>query len=100
MTLAGTSPMFPSFEQRAASIFSYFILLGGIVTACIAAYMVVVCYSSLPWSDGWAQITVAVSGESPFSPGWLWKQHNEHRLLIPKLLLGIDLRLFAANQKL
>jgi hypothetical protein len=101
MTLAaGTSPMFRSFEQRTASAFSYLILLGGIATAAVAAYMVVVCYSSLPWSDGWAQITVAVSGESPFSLHWLWQQHNEHRLVLTKLLLGLDLQLFAAKQKL
>ncbi len=97
---SGTSPMFRSFEQRAVSAFSYLILLAGIVTAGAAAYMVVLCYSRLPWSDGWVQIFVDASGESPFSLRWLWQKHNEHRLLLPKLFLGLDLRLFAATQKL
>lgn len=62
--------------------------------------MVVVCYTSLPWSDGWTQIFVAARGENPFSLRWLWQQHNEHRLLIPKLFLAFDLHFFAATQKL
>ncbi len=97
---AGTSPqsMFGSLERRAISTLSWTILVGGAITAGLALYMVVICYSSLPWSDGWAQIFVAASGKSPFSPHWLWQQHNEHRMVIPKLLLGIDLRLFAARQ--
>jgi hypothetical protein len=79
---------------------SWLILLGGIVTIGIALYMVVICYTSLPWSDGWTQIFSAAQGRDPFSLSWLWQQHNEHRLLIPKLFLGLDLRLFAATQKL
>jgi hypothetical protein len=62
--------------------------------------MVVVCYSSLPRADGWTQIFVAARGENPFSLHWLWQQHNEHRLLIPKLFLALDLQGFAATQKL
>jgi len=79
---------------------SWLILLGGIVTIGVALYMVVTCYTSLPWSDGWTQIFAAAEGRRPFSLSWLWQQHNEHRLLIPKLFLGLDLRLFAATQKL
>jgi hypothetical protein len=96
---AGTSPAFHSFESRATSAFSWLILLGGAITAGIAAHLVIASYTALPWSDGWVQIFVAASGDSPFSPHWLWQQHNEHRLLLPKLLLGVDLRWFAAQQK-
>ncbi len=99
MAGSGRSPIFRSLDQRASFAFSYLILLGGILTIAIAAYMVLLCYTSLPWSDGWVQIFVAASGENPFSLRWLWQQHNEHRLLIPKLLLGLDLRLFAARQQ-
>jgi hypothetical protein len=62
--------------------------------------MVVICYTTLPWSDGWTQIFVGARGENPFSLHWLWQQHNEHRLLIPKVFLALDLRFFAARQKL
>lgn len=75
------------------------ILLGGLLTIALAFCMVVISYTSLPWSDGWTQITVAASGDNPFSLHWLWRQHNEHRLLIPKLLLAMDLRWFDAQQK-
>ncbi len=86
--------------ERAVSVLSYLILLGGIATIGIALYMVLVCYSSLPWSDGWTQVFVAARGENPFSLRWLWQQHNEHRLPIPKLFLALDLRLFGARQEL
>lgn len=86
--------------ELVSSALSWLILLGGVVTIGIALYMVVICYSSLPWSDGWTQIFSAAQGRNPFSLSWLWQQHNEHRLLIPKLFLGLDLRLFHATQKL
>jgi hypothetical protein len=87
-------------QYRATSLLSYLVLAGGITTIGVAVYTVVVCYISLPWSDGWTQIFVAARGENPFSLHWLWQQHNEHRLLIPKLFLAFDLRFFAARQKL
>ncbi len=87
-------------QERAISVLSYLVFLGGWVTVGIALYMVVVCYTSLPWSDGWTQIFAAARGENLFSLKWLWQQHNEHRLVIPKLFLALDLRLFHANQKL
>jgi hypothetical protein len=88
------------FQACAVSVLSYLILLGGLITVAIALYMVIICYTSLPWSDGWTQIFAAAHGENLFSLKWLWQQHNEHRLLIPKLLLALDLRLFHASQKL
>ncbi len=60
--------------------------------------MVVSSYSSLPYWDGWTQIEIAAGGGNPLSPAWLWQQHNEHRLVIPKLFLAADLRLFQARQ--
>lgn len=89
-----------TFQGRAISVLSYLIFLGGWISVGIALYMVAVCYTSLPWSDGWTQIFAAAHGENLFSLKWLWEQHNEHRLLIPKLFLALDLRFFHANQKL
>ncbi len=74
-------------------------MVAGLTTILAALYVVVVCYSSLPYLDGWIQITTAAGGGSLFSPSWLWAQHNEHRLLVPKLLLAIDLYWFHASQK-
>ncbi len=89
-----------TFQQRTLSVLSCLALIGGLATIGVAAYMVLASYSALPWSDGWVQIVVAAHGENPFSLHWLWQQHNEHRLILTKLLLGADLRLLHANQKL
>jgi hypothetical protein len=88
-----------SYWFRASVALSYAILLGGLLTASAAIYMVIVSYSSLPSTDGWEQIDIALQGVNPLSPAWLWKQHNEHRMVIPKLFLAADLLLFRARQK-
>jgi hypothetical protein len=85
-------------ESPVSSLLSYAILLGGILTVAVTVYMVVISYSGLPYWDGWIQIDVAANGNNPLSPGWLWQQHNEHRLVLPKLFLAADLRLFQARQ--
>jgi hypothetical protein len=77
---------------------SYAILVGGILTIAATIYMVVSSYSRLPFLDGWVQIKTAADGVNPLSPAWLWQQHNEHRLLIPKLFLAADLHFFHATQ--
>jgi hypothetical protein len=82
--------------SRVASWLSYAILLGGILTIAVTFRLVITTYSSLPFWDGWIQ--VGVDGGPPLSPAWLWKQWNEHRLVIPKLFLATDLYLFHARQ--
>lgn len=84
--------------SRFTSLLSYAILLGGVATIGVTLYLVVISYSSLPYWDGWTQFDVAARGDSSFSPAWLWQLHNEHRLVIPKLFLGVDLRLFQGRQ--
>jgi len=92
----------PKDEQVASSgttsLLSWAILLGGFLTLAVALYLVVTTRSSLPFWDGWAQIEPAATGVSPLSPAWLWRQHNEHRLILPKLFLAADLELFQARQ--
>ena len=85
--------------SRASVALSYAILLAGLLTAGAAVYMVIASYSSLPSTDGWEQIDVALQGVNPLSPAWLWEQHNEHRIVIPKLFLAADLLRFRAEQK-
>jgi hypothetical protein len=82
-----------------AAILSYAILLGGLITIGVTVYLVIVSYSSLPYADGWDEVGAAAYGSSQLNPAWLWVQHSEHRLIIPKVFLAIDLRLFRANQK-
>lgn len=58
-----------------------------------------VSYSSLPHWDGWEiQIQFAANGGGQSTLRWLWKQENQHRIVIPKLFLLADLRWFHARQ--
>jgi hypothetical protein len=84
--------------SKTSAVLSYAILLGGVITIGVAVYMVMVSYSSLPYEDGWAQIDVVATGIDLRSFNWFWHQHNEHRFVIPKLFLVVDLLLFHANQ--
>lgn len=84
--------------SRFSNGLSYAIFLGGCLTIALSLYLVATTYSSLPWDDGWTQIVVAANGRNPVSPAWLWEQHNEHRLVIPKIFLAVDLRFFGARQ--
>src|SRR5215510_4362960 len=88
----------PDDTSLLSNALSYVILVAGFLTIALSLYVVVTTYSSLPYWDGWRQIEVAANGASPVSPSWLWQQHNEHRLVLPKLFLAVDLRLFGARQ--
>jgi hypothetical protein len=77
---------------------SWVILLGGIVTMAVTLHLVIASYTSLPFWDGWMQISVLANGENPLSFAWLWRQHTEHRMPIQKLFLAADLRWFHARQ--
>src|SRR5262249_2946288 len=41
---------------------------------------------NVPYLDDW-DIVPALTGNQPVTFGWLWSQHNEHRLPLPRLLL-------------
>ena len=58
----------------------------------IFALLILVCLSHdftfgfrYPWSDEWDLVPMLTGTVSP-SLKWLWAQHNEHRIVIPKLL--------------
>jgi hypothetical protein len=39
----------------------------------------------LPWCDDWAILEV-MTGVHPFELSWLWLEHNDHRIPLPKLI--------------
>jgi hypothetical protein len=82
----------------ASKILSYVIFLCGISTVILSAYLVVVSYTSLPHWDEWSQIDFAANRTAQSTLDWLWSQHNQHRLVIPRLFLLADLRWFHATQ--
>jgi hypothetical protein len=54
--------------------------------------------SNVPYLDDW-DIIPFLTGDQPVTAEWLWSQHNEHRVPVPRLLLlaltrvtGIDVR--------
>jgi hypothetical protein len=85
-------------EKRLSHALSYGILLGGFLTITVSVYMVVATYSSLPFWDEWGQAALVAKGGSPLSPDLLWRQQNEHRLVIPMVFLAADLQLFQGKQ--
>lgn len=64
----------------------------------VAIYLVVAGHSQLPYWDGWTQIDFAANEGSAHTFDWLWRQFNQHRVLLPKLFLLADLRWFRATQ--
>src|ERR1700744_2816237 len=59
-------------EQRSvSSLLSYLILLSGLATITVTGGMVVTSYSSLPFEEGWMQISAQASGTNPLALHWL-----------------------------
>ena len=86
-TLSGT------YLQRASEFLSYLLLLGGLATVAAAIYLVVDSYMRAPSFDLWAFVDYWSRRPIPLL-SWLWLQHNEHRVLVPKLFLLLDYRAF------
>src|SRR5262245_35704592 len=55
--------------------------------ALLAALAFVRTYGSrwVLFLDSW-EIVPALTGQQPVTAGWLWSQHNEHRVLLPRLI--------------
>lgn len=85
--------------KTAGNIFSWIVVLCGISAIGVAVYVSTVSYSDVLYSDSWREIDPLVLHISPVAPEWLWKQINEHRVVIPKLFLAADLELFHARQR-
>ena len=65
----------------------WWILLGIWGLCTIIAMGCVVAYSSdIPFADEYG-LTPVLTGEEPLTWQWLWSQHNEHRIVLPKLVL-------------
>lgn len=83
-----------SFWTVFSSALSYCLLLAGLLTICLMAYNTSVAYSPLLWKDQWKFLQELVANHGHYSMQLLWKQHDDHRIPIPKLFYLIDLYVF------
>lgn len=82
-----------SWSSSAATVFSYLALIAGLGSLAATVYLVERSYSCLPFGDKWSIITFWARPTQP-TLHWLWAQHNEHRILLSKIVLLLDYRLF------
>src|ERR1035438_1787020 len=60
------------------------------LTICFIIVSIIFCLDfaqgyRYPWSDEWDFVPM-LTGDVPVTAKWLWAQHNEHRIVIPKLI--------------
>src|SRR5262245_35311777 len=82
-------------RSRSAAIVAW-----GVWTATLAAALLFIAHyaSNVPSWDDWDMVPTLTHNQ-PVTWDWLWSQHNEHRVPIPRLvflatnrLLGVDMR--------
>jgi hypothetical protein len=78
---------------------SWLVLGGGIMTMILTAYLVILSDSPVPYMDQWWFIHRLHEYGSHFPLGYLWEQHNEHRIVVPRLFYLTDLYLFSGNNR-
>jgi hypothetical protein len=76
------------------------LLVGGAGMVAFLAYTVFLIYSPLPWVDQWTFLQDVIANHGHYGTGLLWKQHNEHRIPLPKLFYLADLFLFGGRNLL
>jgi hypothetical protein len=95
-TIGATSTNQDSVESRLSFWLSWAVLLAGVGSGIVSAYIVITTYSPLPHWDEWALFYDLANGLGSLS--WLWQQHNEHRILTTRLLFLLDVDLFHGTQ--
>lgn len=77
--------------------FSRAALALGIAAAIFSLAITVRCYMPCPFGDEWFTVDAVAHGAGPLDWPWLFGQHNEHRLAIPRLLIWLDLAAFGGK---
>ncbi len=84
-------------RARAEISLSRIVLLFGLLACVCAIALTARTYMPCPFWDAWAFVNAIAEGAGFHSWSWLWSQHNEHRLLVTRLLILLDLRVFGAK---
>ena len=69
-------------------------MLGGLSVVVFMAVMMWPFYTPVFFVDQWTFLQDLIANHGRYSMALLWKQHNEHRMLFPKLFYLTDLYLF------
>jgi hypothetical protein len=80
--------------RSAAAWGSYFAVACGLSMVLFMARLVWSYHSPLLWVDQWIFIRELIGNHGHYSVSLLWRQHNDHRILIPKLFYLADLYIF------
>ena len=75
--------------------FAIVICGAGVLLFCLA--LVIRAYMPCPYWDEWVVIRDIALGKGPRDLGWLWSLQNEHRPVIPRLLILADVHLFGGR---
>src|ERR1700720_4335051 len=83
--IAPASTPLTAVPGRDSRAFAFCLLVWAIMLA--AALILVAMYGrNVPTWDDW-DIVPTATGHRPVTAEWLWSQHNEHRVAVPRLLL-------------
>ena len=78
----------PTRESRVPHRFQLILVWAVWVTGTVALFLYVRHYMrNIPYMDDFAMVPV-ITGHESISLRWAWRQHNEHRVLVPRLILA------------
>ena len=80
--------------QKAVDWTSYLVLMSGAAMTCFMAYIVWVSYTPMFWVDQWSFLMELIGNHGHYSAAMVWRQHDDHRIPLPKLFYLIDLYVF------
>jgi hypothetical protein len=62
--------------------------LWAVLSAGLVGYVAWAANENTPFADD-LELVPLYTGAQPFTPSWLWEPYNEHRLPLPRLVLGL-----------
>lgn len=85
------------FGSRLPRILSWLILAAGAAAFIYSMVLTARAYMPCPFWDEWVVVDGIANGKGPWSWSWLWAQSNEHRHVIPRLLIWLDFAEFGGK---
>jgi len=80
--------------QHAVDWGSHAVLAQGVAMIAFMAYIVWVSYTPMFWVDQWSFLMELMGNHGHYSAALVWRQHDDHRIPLPKLFYLIDLYWF------